>query len=118
MKFQGTKTMTTPFPGNPKLYLRIAVLSTIALVVWLYGGTVLIQYLWSGKTSLLGWKIMLAVAVFALWYGRFAYRWMMRLDGQYGSGSGWTFSEVMVKLPEMRVPGQSPESPQGSSDSK
>jgi len=118
MEFQGTKTMTTPFPGNPKLYLRIAVLSTIALVVWLYGGTVLIQYLWSGKTTLLGWKVMLAVIVFALWYGRFAYRWMMRLDGQYGSGSGWIGNEVTVKLPEMRLSRQSPAGGQESREAK
>lgn len=110
--------MTPPFSGNPRLYLRIAAISTVALVVWLYGGTVLIQYLWSGKTTLLAWKPMLAVAIFAAWYGRFAYRWMMRLDGQYGSGSGWVFNEVMVKLPEMRAPGYSSADGQGSSDSK
>lgn len=90
------------FPGNPRLYRRIACWTTIAMFVWLYGGFALIQYWWNGWTWLLGWKPLVFGLLFALWYGRFAYRWMMRLDGQYGRGSGWELRERTVKLPELK----------------
>ncbi|MDZ4731088.1 MAG: hypothetical protein SH820_14205 [Xanthomonadales bacterium] len=108
--------MNHQFPGNPSQYLKIAIVSTIAFIIWLYGGTALILWLSSGETWLLGWKVILAVIVFALWYCRYAYRWMMRLDGQYGSGSGWDLSETTVKLPEIRTSNHSKAS-QGSRDS-
>jgi hypothetical protein len=110
--------MNRSFSGNPKLYLKISVYSAIYIFVWLYGGTALIMYLWSGETWLLNWKILLFVVVFTAWYGRYTYRFMMRLDGQYGSGSGWTLNEERVKLPEIRSSGQSRRSPHGPSDSK
>jgi hypothetical protein len=94
--------MSRQFPGKSSLYMKIALISTIAIFTWLYGGTALILFLNSGETWLLGWKQILAVLVFALWYCRYAYRWMMRLDGQYGSGSGWDLTESTVKLPEIR----------------
>jgi len=94
--------MAREFPGNPRLYKRIAVGIAVGLLVWLYGGLMLIRYLWDGDTSLLDWKIALGAVVFTAWYARFAYRWMMRADSQYGSGSGWELKECTVKLPEQR----------------
>ncbi len=90
------------FPGNPKLYLRIAVISSLLWVVGIYGGTALILYLSSGKTALLDWKLLLGAAIFTAWYARFAYRWMMRADAQWGSGSGWDLQEHKVKLPGLK----------------
>lgn len=90
------------FSGNPKLYRRIAIWSTVAMFAWLYGGLALIEILWSGETALTDWKLVLLSLLFALWYGRYSYRWMMRLDGQYGRGSGWSLLETTVKLPEMK----------------
>jgi hypothetical protein len=94
--------MAREFPGNPRLYKRIAAGTAIWVVVWLYGGTVLVQYLWSGHSGLADWKIAVGVVLFAAWYARFAYRWMMRADSQFGSGSGWVLKEYTVKLPEQR----------------
>lgn len=94
--------MAREFPGNPRLYKRIARGSAIGLLVWLYGGTVLVQYLWSGQSALLDWKVAVGAVLVAAWYSRFAYRWMMRADSQFGSGSGWELKEHTVKLPELR----------------
>jgi len=90
------------FPGNPALYLRIAVVTSIVWAIWIYGGTAMILWLWSGKTGLLGWKPLLGTVLFTAWYARFAYRWMMRADAQWGSGSGWILVERKVKLPELK----------------
>ena len=43
---------------------------------------------------------VLTAVVFTSIFARAAYRWMMRLDAQYGSGKGWTLESQMVKLPE------------------
>jgi hypothetical protein len=94
--------MKQEFPGNPRLYLRIAVFSSIFIGFWIYGGTALIQYLWNGSTTLMDWKPALGAVLFIAWYARYAYRWMMRGDAQWGSGSGWVLKECKVKLPELR----------------
>lgn len=94
--------LTRQFPGNPALYRRIAVWTTVGMLVWLYGGFALVQYWWLGETWLINWKPALFAVLFALWYGRFSFRWMMRLDGQYGSGAGWELRERVVKLPETK----------------
>jgi len=90
------------FMGNPRLYFRIAVFSAVIWWIWIYGGTALIQYLWIGKSPLLDWKPALGGVLFTAWYVRYAYRWMMRGDAQWGSGSGWDLQEVKVKLPELK----------------
>ena len=94
--------MSKEFPGNPGLYRRMAIWSTIGMLFWLYGGTLLLQHLWHGETSLLSWQPAVIALVFALWYSRMAYRWMMRLDARFGKGSGWQLLERSVKLPELR----------------
>ncbi len=94
--------MTQEFSGNPQRYLRIAIGSTAGMLAWLYGAFVAIQYFVYDQTWALGWKPVLAVVVFGLWFARFFYRSMMRLDARYGSGSGWQLVERTVKLPELR----------------
>jgi len=94
--------MKREFPGNPRLYLRIAVWSTVVWGIWLYGGLALIQYLWTGTTWLMHWKPALITLLFMLWYARYSYRWMMRADSQWGKGSGWVLKERTVKLPELK----------------
>lgn len=90
------------FSGNPALYRRIS----IAVTLYINGGAfiifALIKYLLHGDTWVLGWKPVLVTLLFSLWFGRAMYRWMMRLDAQYGRGSGWVLESVRVKLPELR----------------
>ena len=62
----------------------------------------LIKYWLHGDTWVFGWKPVLVTVLFAAWFGRTMYRWMMRLDAQYGRGSGWVLESVRVKLPELR----------------
>ena len=61
-----------------------------------------IKYFLHGETWVFGWKPIAIAVVFALLFSRMAFRWIMRLDAQYGSGSSWTLESVQVKLPELR----------------
>ena len=45
---------------------------------------------------------LLFTLLFMLWYVRYAYRWMMRADSQWGKGSGWVLKERTVILPELK----------------
>ena len=90
------------FTGHPRQYLRICIVLSAVWLLWIYGGTALVQYLWNGSTGLLGWKPMLGALLFTAWYTRWAYRWMMRGDAQWGKGSGWVLVEKTVKLPELK----------------
>ena len=94
--------MSSEFPGNPGVYRQIAIWSAIGMFLWLYGGTALVQHLWLGETWLLSWKPAVIGLAFTLWYSRMSYRWMMRLDAQFGKGSGWELHEKSVKLPELK----------------
>lgn len=97
--------MIMEFSGNPRRYLRIAVGGTVAMFLWLYGMFAGVQYFAYGQTWPLGWKPLVVVVVVGIWFARFYYRSMMRLDAQYGSGRGWLLVERTVKLPELRAPG-------------
>lgn len=94
--------LTREFSGNPQRYRRIATWSTIGLAAWLYGAFAAIQYFGYGQTWPLGWKPLLVTLIFAVWYGRYFYRSMMRLDAQYGGGGRWLLQSRSVKLPELR----------------
>ena len=94
--------MASDFPGNRKLYRRIANWSTVGILVWLYGGMALVQLWWSGTTWMFEWKPIVVGIVFAIWYSHMSYKWMMRLDGQFGRGSSWNLQERTVKLPELK----------------
>lgn len=97
--------MTPEFSGNPRRYRRIAVAGTAGMFLWIYGIFAGVQYFAYGQTWPLGWKPLAVVVVVGIWFARFYYRSMMRLDAQYGSGRGWQLVERTVKLPELRAPG-------------
>lgn len=91
------------FPWNPKRYARLAVLLSVGIHTYLYLGMIGIVYLLNHQDWILGWKPLAAAAVSAVVFGRLAYSWIMRLDAQYGSGSGWRLVSRSVKLPEMAI---------------
>lgn len=88
-----------PFSGSPAKYRRFAVWGSVAFHAYL-----LVGY-WAIKRYLVGepwptnwWPVLGGVASAAL-FARFAYRWIMRLDAQYGLGSGWVLQSTTIKLP-------------------
>lgn len=88
------------FSGNPAKYRRYAIITSIALNLYLYLGLAGLQYWAHGATWLFGWKPALAVAAFTALFARINYRWIMRLDARYGTGRGWTLESRRLKLPE------------------
>lgn len=91
------------FSGNPKKYLRLAIISSIAISLYLYFGLAAVIYLHDGATWLFSPRPILITVVFAALYARTTYRWMMRLDAQYGTGKGWVLESRSLKLPERRI---------------
>ena len=88
------------FSGTPKKYLRIAVGGSIALNLYLYLGLTGILYYGHDQTWMLEWKPILVAVLFTAVFARVAFRWIMRLDAQFGAGKGWSLESQMVKLPE------------------
>tara|TARA_R110001592_G_scaffold357416_1_gene660628 strand:+ start:211364 stop:211666 length:303 start_codon:yes stop_codon:yes gene_type:complete len=88
------------FSGSPKKYLRIAVGGSIVLNLYLYLGLTGVLFYCHQQTWMLGWKPVLVTILFTAAFARLAYRWIMRLDAQFGSGKGWSLESQMVKLPE------------------
>lgn len=88
------------FSGNPRKYLRFAIVSSIVLNLYLFLGLAGLQYWAHGDTWLFGWKPVLVTVVFTIAFARLSYRWIMRLDAQFGSGRGWTLESRRLKLPE------------------
>lgn len=91
---------TLEFSGSPQKYLRIAIFGSIFLNSFLYFGLAAIECFFQGETWVLSWKPALFVVVFTAVFARIAYRWIMRLDAQFGSGKGWAMVPHSVKLPE------------------
>lgn len=91
------------FSGSPKKYLRFAIVSSLVINLYLYFGLAAVVYLHNGDTWLFSLKPILATVVFMALYARLAYRWMMRLDAQYGTGKGWVLESRSLKLPERRI---------------
>lgn len=90
------------FSGKPSTYLRIAIIGSVLLNTYLYFGLAALGYLRNGETWVFGWKPALITVLFTAWFARTAYRWIMRLDAQYGSGKGWALESRKLKLPEPR----------------
>ena len=88
--------------GNPKLYRKLAIGMAAYISISTYLVFSGIKYFLHGETWVFGWKPIAIAVVFALFFSRMAFRWIMRLDAQYGSGSSWTLESVQVKLPELR----------------
>ena len=74
------------FSGTPEAYRKVAVIGSVLLNLYLYLGMVVLLYVVNDQDWILGWKPMLVAVLFATWFARAAYRWIMRLDAQYGSG--------------------------------
>ncbi len=92
-------TEGTVFGGTPRAYLRLSILGSFFIHAYLLGGYWLIRNLWVGQPwPETFWPPVLTLAS-ALFFSRFAYRWIMRLDAQYGSGGGWEMETITVKLP-------------------
>ena len=88
------------FSGNPRIYFRIAVAGAFALNSYLYLGMIALVYGLNGQAWILGWKPALFAVLFTAFVARTGYRWIMRLDAQYGSGKSWKLESQRVKLPE------------------
>lgn len=91
-----------PFSGTPQRYLKIAILMSLGIHLYLYLGMLFLHGYLGGAAWMFGWKPAALAATSALVFARYAYRWIMRLDAQYGSGSGWSLPSRTVKLPEPR----------------
>lgn len=88
-----------PFSGSPKLYLKWCIIGSIV-----FHSYVLFGY-WFIKNVIVGvpwpesyWPII-ATILWTAFFARMAYRWIMRLDAQYGRGKGWEMESITVKLP-------------------
>ncbi len=88
------------FSGTPKKYLQISVFGSIALNLYLYLGLAGVLYWYSGVTWMFGWKPILITVIVTVLFARSSYRWMMRLDAQYGTGRGGQMISRPTKLPE------------------
>ena len=91
------------FSGNPKKYLRFAVISSVVLNLYLYFGLAGVLYWHNGATWMFAWKPILITVLFIVFFARISYRWIMRLDAQFGTGKGWTLESRMLKLPERAI---------------
>jgi hypothetical protein len=109
---RGSDDATGAFPYTPRDYRRIAILLAVGIHAYLYAGMVVLTFVLHGQDWILGWRPIVVTILSALLFGRFAFRWMMRLDAQYGRGSGWSLARRTVKLPEVAErregPGTSP----------
>jgi len=96
---EGEIAAATPFSGNPAKYRRIAIWGSIVCHAYLFLGYWAIKTFLAGETWPTSWFAPVATVASALWFARFSYRWIMRLDAQYGRGSGWVLNPTTVKLP-------------------
>lgn len=95
--------MSQKFPGNPIMYKKASVVISVYIVLSIYLTFSAIKYFLHGEVWMFDWKTVVFALVFALLFAHRAYIWMMRLDAQYGTGSGWSLTSTKVKLPELKV---------------
>jgi hypothetical protein len=88
-------------PEHPAKYLKICVLGSIGIHAYLFFGFWAIKVVpGSHEPWPNDWLVpMLTVSRQPIWFAWYSYRWVMRLDAQYGRGSGWIQEPVTVKLP-------------------
>lgn len=91
-----------PYPWGPRDYRRFTVMLAVGIHLYLYLGMIILAYLINGAEWILGWKPAVFAIISALVFSRLSFGWVMRLDAQYGRGSGWELKPVTVKLPEER----------------
>ncbi|MEZ5946973.1 MAG: hypothetical protein R3C04_09025 [Hyphomonas sp.] len=88
-----------PFSGSPQKYLRLCVIGSLAIHAYLFLGYWAIRNFLADDPWPKGWLVPVLTVVSAVWFAWYSYRWIMRLDAQYGRGSGWILEPVTVKLP-------------------
>lgn len=91
-----------PFSGNPQRYRKFAWGGSVLIHAYLYFGFLFLHGYLGGAEWVFGWKPAVLAVVSCVLFGRFAFRWIMRLDAQYGRGSGWELASRTVKLPQPR----------------
>lgn len=91
-----------PFSGTPARYRKVAIAVSVGIHAYLYLGMLFFHGYLGGGEWIFGWKPALFALVSCVLFARQAYRWIMRLDAQYGSGSGCSLPARSVKLPEPR----------------
>lgn len=97
-----SNTPPIAFSGNPRLYRRQAILLSFIVHVWIYVFFVATKYIGQDENWLGVWQLPAFLLISAVVTAWMHYRWVMRLDAQYGKGSGWELKEVTVKLPILR----------------
>lgn len=90
------------FSGNPRAYRKASLLISLYIGLSVYTAFSLIKFFLHDETWVFGWKPILITILFIIFFYRFSFRWTMRLDAQYGSGSSWNLVTTTVKLPEFR----------------
>lgn len=95
----GEATVFVPFNGTPARYRRIAVWGSIGIHLYLFVGYWAIKTFLAGEQWPADWVPPVVAVASCAWFARLAYRWMMRLDAQYGRGGGWDLVPTKVKLP-------------------
>ena len=103
---EGALAARTPFPGKPRTYLRLAVLGSIAIHAYLFIGYWVIKVFVAGETWPVSWVPVAATIASAAVMARVAYRWIMRIDAQFGRGSGWSLESTTLKLPREQARGR------------
>lgn len=106
-------TGTVPaFPWGPAQLRRYSIAIAVGIHAFLYLGMIVLVYVVNDQRWILGWKPLAVTLVSAVLFSRLSYRWIMRLDAQYGRGSGWKLVPRAVKLPELvDRPGSGREAP-------
>lgn len=95
----GEATIFTPFSGSPKLYRRIAIWGSVGIHLYVFVGYWAIKAFLAGEKWPTDWFPATIALVSCILFARMSYRWIMRLDAQYGRGGGWDLVPTQVKLP-------------------
>jgi hypothetical protein len=79
-----SESTTSPaFSGSPRRYRRLAWLLGVGSHLLLYGGMVLIEFVWRGRDWILGAGPIAFTVVSALLLTLLSYHSLMFVDGQY-----------------------------------
>ena len=98
----GAESPIRPFPGTPRFYRRLAVFGSLGIHLYLLAGFYIVKNFVAGEPWPTSWVPIAIGLASMLLFAHFSYRWIMRLDAQYGKGSGWRLEPTMVKLPWQR----------------
>ena len=88
------------FSGTVARYRALAWWCGLGTHAYLYLGMFLVEYVWHGRTWILGWPALATTCGSALLFTRLCYVSFMTGDARWGRGSRWRMRSVRVKLPE------------------